>query len=174
MRMTKKLTATVATGAAIAMLGTSAIAQEAPATATSDATATDTAPSDEAQSGRVDLRGIGALWAKGHGRTKVHMHGTYRANVRGDVTIIDHAGDAEVLIDGSLRDLPADGIVLRNFHGRIRLRGSNFEVRTQGHIELHVRGAGKATLVGHGVWKTRNGREGVWHHRDLTLDFQTD
>lgn len=174
MRMNRRLTTTLAAATALATIATGAIAQEADATAPSDTATTDTAPRDEARSGRVDLRGSGALWAKGAGRTRVHMHGTYRANVVGDVTITDHAGDVEVLVDGSLRDLPGNTIVLRGFHGRLRLRGSNFEVRTNGRIELHVRGAGKATLVGHGVWKTRNGREGVWHDRDLTLDFVTD
>ncbi len=114
------------------------------------------------------LHGSGFLYARGNGTAILNMGGELRMGARGDVTIIDFAGDATIVInDGperSAAEASEDGgttIVLDNFSGAILVRGRRFRVRVDGATEFVARGHGTAFLEGRGVWRTRRNR-GTW------------
>lgn len=110
---------------------------------------------------RVTLEGRGALWAAGFGRVEVSGAGTVRLAVKGDVSIVDHAGDARIRVAGLP---PADdtALTLEDFRGVVRITGSDFTVVAEGRILLRAAGRGTALLEGTGRYRVHHDGWGLW------------
>jgi hypothetical protein len=112
--------------------------------------------------------GRGALFAKGEGSVDIDMGGRLRMRLVGDVIITDHAGDLRVDIDGGagLEPQRAQGgtdIILDDFRGLVKVRGSDFTIHADGKVRrLVARGHGAAWLDGQGVYRTRQGDWTLW------------
>ena len=121
------------------------------------------------------LEGRGRLVARGVGSVDLDGKGKIKLRITGDVTIVDHAGDAVVWVrpwDGAAQRLgersrldTGESIYLFNdFRGVIWVRGSDISLDANGAVrKLLAKGAGIVHLVGHGWWKTRHD-EGRWGH----------
>lgn len=121
------------------------------------------------------LEGRGKLVARGVGSVDLDGKGKVKLRITGDVTIVDHAGDAVVWVRPWDRDAAALGersrldrgesiYVLNDFRGVVWVRGSDFSLDANGKVrKLLAKGAGTVHLVGHGWWKTRHA-EGRWGH----------
>ena len=116
----------------------------------------------EAETGtRVSLEGQGLLWAGGRGRVEINGAGRVRLAVDGEVTIVDRAGDARIWVRGAL--VPdATTLTLEDFHGVVRLAGSDFTVAAGGRILLRAAGSGYAQLEGNGWYRVHHGGRGRW------------
>jgi len=121
------------------------------------------------------LDGRGRLIARGVGSVDLDGKGTMRLRIAGDVTIVDHAGDATVWVrpwdrdakrlgERSYLDTGESVYVLNDFRGVVWVRGSDISIDANGKVgKLVAKGAGTVHLVGHGWWKTRHA-EGRWGH----------
>ena len=134
----------------------------------------------EASSSDATVAGRGWLKARGTGTAEVEMAGFMRLRLGGDVVIVDHAGDLKVTvrgqgIDARRQQTDADGrIVLSNFDGVIKLKGSHFEVAAEGQMVIKAKGMGKATLTGEGVFRTRRGPWRTWNGNVLPIGAGLD
>ena len=113
------------------------------------------------------VEGRGWLYAKGTGSVDIDMGGRIRMRLDGDVIITDHAGDLRVELHGGAEQRQAEAesgtdIILNDFTGALRVRGSNFTVHADGDVMLNAHGRGSAWLEGDGVYKTRRGDRMVW------------
>lgn len=151
---------------AIAALAMAAIAI-VPATASAEP-----APDDPTVEGR------GALRARGTGTADLHMAGRLVANVNGDVSIVDHAGDLRLRLgSGDAANRVDDGqptYDFENFDGRLVARGSDFSIVIDGEIRFRARGRGEAFLDGEGVYKTRRGERMLWDGMVVIGDPQVE
>lgn len=111
------------------------------------------------------VEGRGWLYASGTGDVDIDMGGKIRLRVDGDVTVTDHAGDMRILTRGG-SDLTEQersaNVVLTDWRGVIKVRGSDFTVTVDGQVVLNAHGRGQANLDGEGVYKTRNGDRMAW------------
>lgn len=124
-------------------------------------------------SGSTTLSGKGALNASGSGSVDLTMEGTLRMAADGDVLIVDHAGDAQVVIvvPGDETESARAGeptYDLDGFQGIVRIQGSDFSVEVEGFSAFKARGSGTAVLTGDGIWKTRNA-SGFWSENGTEL-----
>ncbi|MGI9600705.1 MAG: hypothetical protein ACR2QE_02390 [Acidimicrobiales bacterium] len=121
------------------------------------------------------VAGRGWLKARGTGTAEVEMAGFMRLRIDGDVTIVDHAGDlrATVRADGAdprRQQVGESGdIVLTDFEGVVKLKGSHFEVVADGAMVIKAKGKGVATLTGDGVFRTRRGPWRTWDGAALQI-----
>jgi len=132
-------------------------------------------PAASAAEGAADIEGAGNLWAKGVGTAVIDGAGTVRMGIDGDVTIVDHAGDARVWINGGSgadRELESNGAgyELTNFRGRLRVTGSDIEIHADGRMRFHARGTGSVFLQGTGVYRTWSGI-GRWTSTGVRLEI---
>lgn len=110
---------------------------------------------------RVTLEGRGLLQAGGTGQAEILGAGRVRLVVNGDVTIVDHAGDARIWVRG----VPAaddTALTLEDFRGVVRIIGSDFTVEAEGQIRLTAIGHGTAVLEGAGWYRVRHDGWGRW------------
>jgi len=119
-----------------------------------------------ALAGEADVGGTGWLRARGTGVAVIDGGGHIAMAVDGDVTIVDHAGDAHVVISSrpgtGEEPLASDSeYELENFRGVIRITGSNVTVKAHGRMKFRAVGTGSAFLRGHGWYETR-GLHGEW------------
>ncbi|MDJ0959968.1 MAG: hypothetical protein QNJ88_04880 [Acidimicrobiia bacterium] len=156
--MRRRLSVILAAALAASLISGTALAQEAP----------------ESDTGGTTLEGRGVLVAKGVGSVDLDGKGKVKLRIAGDVTIVDHAGDAVIHVRSWNRDakaLDAKRMVdstttyeFTDFRGVIWIRGSDFSLDADGNVKkLRAKGAGTVTLTGHGWWKTRHDR-GFWGH----------
>ena len=122
------------------------------------------------------IEGRGRLVARGVGSVDLDGAGKVKLRVAGDVTIVDHAGDAALWVRPWDRDAARLGErskvvsgtsvhVFNDFRGVIWVRGSDFNLDANGVVrKLLAKGSGSVQLIGHGWWKTRHD-EGRWGHR---------
>ena len=134
-----------------------------------------TATAAETDEAGTTLEGRGKLVARGVGSVDLDGKGKVKLRITGDVTIVDHAGDATLWVRPWDRDAQRLGdraklargesvYVLNDFRGVIWVRGSDFSLDANGKVrKLLAKGAGTVHLVGHGWWKTRHD-EGRWGH----------
>lgn len=120
---------------------------------------------DGSGEGKVELHGVGALWARGTGVADLDVdQARVQMRLIGNVTITGPA-DLDVRIDGIRQFAPeSDGgttIVLTDFDGRIAVQGQDFTIDAEGELALRGRGGGSASFYGEGHWKTRHDR-GHW------------
>jgi len=111
------------------------------------------------------VEGRGWLAARGTGDVDITMGGEIRLRVEADVTIVDHAGDLQVRLRGGSDSDATErtlDVTLTDYDGQINVRGSDFTVTVDGQASLRARGKGAATLIGEGVYRTRNGNPTVW------------
>jgi len=114
------------------------------------------------------VEGRGWLYAKGTGSVEIDMGGVIRMAIDGDLIVTDHAGDMQVDIDGGAQRFaePEGGgtdVILNDFSGTVRVKGSNFSVSFDGDIKLQAHGHGQAWLDGQGIYKTRRGPLRPWN-----------
>ena len=118
----------------------------------------------DGDTGKVDIEGRGALWAHGTGSVDLDVrHGRVQMQLSGDITITGPAG-LDVRINGDAQPRIEGGqtvIVLSDFDGTIGVRGTDFTIDAEGDVKLRGRGAGSATLVGEGRWRTLHD-SGTW------------
>ncbi len=119
-------------------------------------------PAASAADGAADIEGAGTLWARGSGTAVIDGGGTVRMAIGGTVTIVDRAGDARVWVvgrSGAEEEMTTDSSVynLTDFHGRIRVTGSDFEISADGRMRFRAVGRGTVLLKGTGVYRTRSG-----------------
>ena len=156
--MRKRLSVILAAMLAASLVTGTALAEEAP----------------ESDSGGTTLEGRGVLVARGVGTVDLDGKAKLKLRITGDVTIVDHAGDAVIHVRSWNREakaLDAKRMVgaaatyeFTDFRGVIWVRGSDFSLDAEGKVKkLRARGAGTVTLTGHGWWKTRHDR-GFWGH----------
>jgi hypothetical protein len=110
---------------------------------------------------RVTLAGRGLLQAGGTGQVDISGGGRIRLVVDGDVTIVDHAGDARIWVGG----VPAADdttLTLEGFRGVVRIIGSDFTLEAEGRILLGAAGHGTAVLEGTGWYRVRHDGWGRW------------
>ena len=110
---------------------------------------------------RVTLEGRGLLQAGGTGTVQISGAGRIRLVVNGDVTIVDHAGDARIWVRG----VPAaddTALTLEDFRGVVRITGSDFTVEAEGRTLLIAIGRGTAGLEGTGWYRVRHDGWGRW------------
>lgn len=124
------------------------------------------------------LSGKGYLKASGSGSVTIEMSGILTLAADGDVTIVDHSGDARVhILSPGARAAGAEELTgessyeLTEFQGVVRVIGSDFTIETEGFSALRARGRGSADLTGDGVWKTRAGW-GFWTEDGVGLDLE--
>ena len=111
------------------------------------------------------VEGRGWLWAKGTGNAEIDMAGRIQAQINGDVTIVDHAGDLRLFVNNREDDLAEARsleIELDDFVGGLEVRGSHFTIELDGEMRFRAHGKGQAYLDGNGVYKTRRGPVRVW------------
>ncbi|MDH3705318.1 MAG: hypothetical protein OES57_04590 [Acidimicrobiia bacterium] len=123
----------------------------------------------------VTLAGRGWLKARGTGTAHIEMGGFQRLRLKGDVTIVDHAGDLRVTVRGQGQDAQraqaddAGRVVLTDFDGLVKLKGTHFEVEAGGAMVIKAKGHGVAELDGNGVFRTRRGPWRTWDGRVLQI-----
>ena len=159
--MSKRLTAVVVIVLVVLVGGTVAHAQTGSGTETT-------------------LSGKGYLKASGSGSVAIEMSGIITLAADGDVTIVDHSGDARVhIVAPGARAAGAEELgrepsyELRDFQGVVRVIGSDFAIDAEGFSALRARGRGSADLTGEGVWKTRAGW-GFWTEDGVRLDLESE
>lgn len=114
------------------------------------------------------VAGRGWLAAMGTGDVEIDMGGHVRAWAEGDVTLTDHAGDMRFVVRGAEEraadDAAADGleVVLEDFRGALRVRGSGFTVEIDGQTFLVAHGRGRAWLDGEGLYIASGGDIQPW------------
>ena len=156
--MRRRLSVILAAMLAASLVTGTALAEEAP----------------ESDGGGTTLEGRGVLVAKGVGTVDLDGKGKIKLRIVGDVTIVDHAGDAVIhvrswnpeakALDAKRMAAAATTYEFTDFRGVIWVRGSDFSLDAAGNVKkLRARGAGTVTLIGHGWWKTRHDR-GFWGH----------
>jgi hypothetical protein len=157
--MLGRLTTVVVAVLAVMMVAGTAVAAEAGAS-------TDTGTTLEGK-GKLVARGVGSVDLDGKGKVKL--------KIVGDVSIVDHSGDAVVWVrrrnpetqslDERTRLDAGESIYLFNdFRGVIWVRGSDFSLDANGKVrKLRAVGEGTVRLIGHGWWKARHA-EGRWGH----------
>lgn len=133
-------------------------------------------PAGLALAGEVDIHGTGHLWAKGTGTAVLEGHGRVALAVEGDVRIVDHAGDAEVVIvsrPGDDAEPLADSTeyVLEDFRGVVKVSGSDFTLEATGRMRFHASGTGTAFLQGHGRYRTGSGITGIWTPAGVSIEL---
>ena len=119
---------------------------------------------------RITLEGRGLLQAGGTGKVEISGAGRARLVVNGDVTIVDHAGDARIWVRG----VPAaddTALTLVDFRGVVRITGSDFTVEADGRILLVVAGQGTARLDGTGWYRVRHSGWGRWSDAELEVAY---
>jgi hypothetical protein len=133
------------------------------------------AETDTASDGGTTLEGAGTLIARGVGSVDLDGRGKVKLKIVGDVSIVDHAGDAIVWVrrwdsetqrlDERTRLGAGESVYLFNdFRGVVWVRGSDVSLDANGKVrKLRAVGEGTVRLVGHGWWKTRHA-EGRWGH----------
>lgn len=113
---------------------------------------------------RPDVAGRGYLAAGGRGTVHLDMGGKLTLSIRGDVRIVDVAGDAQIFIEGTETTGDSTTVVLENFEGTVKVRGSHFHVAAKGRMRFLARGRGHAHLDGYG-WFMTGTKHGRWHGR---------
>jgi hypothetical protein len=104
----------------------------------------------------------GWLAAKGTGSVEIDMGGRLGLRVDGDVILTDHAGDMRFSVNGG-EERSAEAaesgldVVLNDFAGAVRVRGSDFSILVGGEFMLMAHGRGQAWLEGTSLYKTRYG-----------------
>jgi hypothetical protein len=119
---------------------------------------------------RVSLEGRGVLWAGGAGHVEIAGAGRARLAVNGDVSIVDHAGDARIWVRG----VPAAAdttLTLDDFRGVVRITGSDFTVEADGRIFLVAAGQGTARLDGTGWYRVHHDGWGRWSDAGLEVAY---
>lgn len=119
---------------------------------------------------RITLEGRGLLQAGGTGRAEISGAGRVRLVVNGDVTVVDHAGDARIWVRG----VPAadDAVLtLQDFRGVVRIAGSDFTIEAEGRIRLSAAGHGAAVLEGTGWYRVRHDGWGRWSDEGTELAY---
>lgn len=136
------------------------------------ALAVDDTASDEVSD--VLIEGRGKLVARGVGEIELHGGGWTRIKMVGDVTIVDHAGDAEIRITSDGPTVPTDSattIVLEDFDGALRVKGSDFTVSAEGRFRrIAAKGQGSAFLAGRGIYRATGG-SGIWTVPGVRVNF---
>lgn len=121
--------------------------------------------SDILEEGRVELREPHTLEARGRGNValagRLKMTGIAYGH---SVTIVDHAGDAEIRVSARAHVRNDDGsITYRGLNGEFAISGS--EVIVKFHrvgIHFEATGNGRAELDGQGWFKLDGGRPHRW------------
>lgn len=102
--------------------------------------------------------GDGLLIAWGAGKGVVYGEGRITVTGNGDLYIQDHAGDADINVqgDGTRRELGDGWIHYEGFDGRASIEGSEITVAISGdHLRMIARGRGRFTLRGQGGFRTK-------------------
>ena len=113
------------------------------------------------------VEGRGWLAAMGSGDVEIDMGGHLRMWVEGDVILTDRAGDMKFVVRGGEEREAQDAeagldVILNDFRGVLRVRGSDFSIDVAGEVFLLAHGRGEATLQGNGLYKTRYGNIRPW------------
>jgi hypothetical protein len=113
------------------------------------------------------VEGRGWLAAMGSGDVEIDMGGHLRMWVEGDVILTDRAGDMNFVVHGSEEREAQNAeagldVILNDFRGVLRVRGSNFSITVDGEVFFLAHGRGEATLQGNGLYKTRYGNIRPW------------
>ncbi len=132
-------------------------------------------PAGLAFAGEANVSGTGALWARGTGTAVIDGAGHVTMAIDGDVTIVDHAGDAHVVITSRPGDtaesLAADTeYELENFRGIVKVTGSDFTIEAHGRMKFRAAGTGSVYLQGHGTYRTRH-LHGRWTPTGVRIDL---
>lgn len=155
---------------ALAMGGTAAYAQEAPPTdlpSTDAAAEHDLPPADD--EGEVTVDGRGVLRARGNGTAVLRGGGKLGMRIHGAVGIVDHVGDARLVIDGRGHQLQRERLLVLRGTYQVEIRGTGFTVRTRGDQSFKAVGQGIATLKGRGWYRTSGGLFGTWTPRGVNV-----
>ena len=119
---------------------------------------------------RVSLEGRGVPFAGGAGHIEIAGAGRARLAVNADVSIVDHAGDAQIWVRG----VPAAADTtptLDDFRGVVRITGTDFTVEADGRIFLVAAGQGTARLDGTGWYRVRHDGWGRWSDAGLEVAY---
>ncbi|MFH1329813.1 MAG: hypothetical protein ABIJ48_04050 [Actinomycetota bacterium] len=119
---------------------------------------------------RVILEGRGVLSAGGSGHIEITGAGRVRLAVNGDVSIVDHAGDAHIWVRG-VPAADATTLTLDDFRGVVRITGSDFTIAADGRILLRAAGQGTARLEGTGWYRVRHDGWGRWSDAGLEVAY---
>jgi hypothetical protein len=121
--------------------------------------------SDVLEEGRVELREPRTLEARGRGNValagRLKMTGIAYGH---SLTIIDHAGDAEIRVSAREHVRNDDGsITYRGLNGELAISGSEIVVKFHRvGIHFEATGNGRAELDGYGWFKLDGGRPHRW------------
>lgn len=128
-----------------------------------------------AGAGSVDLQGRGVLEARGSGKAtiegKLNFFGQGGAGV---LVVEDKAGDAKIDVKGYGKRIDEGNGKVRfvGFNGRAHIVGSRVAITIEGKdIRFVVKGVGKATLRGKGVYRTNHGQFAPWSESGVTVQF---
>ncbi len=131
-----------------------------------------------ADDGDVVIEGTGKLVAAGIGNVEIEGQGQVQLKMSGDVTITDHAGDADIVIrsagddNGAESDSESTTITLTGFTGVVTIEGSDFSVSASGKFRrLAARGTGTVFLQGRGWYRTSGGQHGAWTSDGVRLSI---
>src|SRR3990170_3317140 len=126
---------------------------------------------------KVELEGRGGLAARGSGKAEIEGRLNFHGRAGQAVLVIeDRAGDAEIRVVGYGRRIDEGNGKVRyvGFNGRVHVQGSDVAIQLRGRdIQFVVWGAGKATLNGHGRYRTFHD-VGAWSEEDTQLDFDDE
>lgn len=132
-----------------------------------------------ADEGDVVIEGTGKLVAAGVGDVELQGAGYVRLAMRGNVTITDFAGDAEIKIRSASDENASDSatesttISLTNFTGVITVEGSDFSISASGKFRrLTAKGTGTVFLQGRGWYRTSGGQHGFWTPGGVRLSYE--
>ncbi|MBI5301055.1 MAG: hypothetical protein HY868_02880 [Chloroflexi bacterium] len=120
----------------------------------------------EAESGG----GTGTLTAQGDGYVAIRGGGEIVLSGNGVLRIRDHAGDADIRIEGRGEHREVNGeFVYAGFDGKAFIRGSDLTVTLAGkNIRLHAQGTGAFFLRGRGTYHTQH-ESGRWTRDGKTI-----
>ena len=129
----------------------------------------------------VIVEGTGKLVAAGFGDVELEGGGRVHLRMRGDVTITDFAGDADLLIRSAGDDSAADSetdsatVELSDFTGVVTVEGSDFSISASGEFgRLAARGSGTVVMQGRGWYRTFGAKRGVWRSDGVRLSSKLD
>lgn len=116
--------------------------------------------------------GAGTLTAHGRGYARFAGDGHIVINGAGALLIRPSDGDDTWTIrgNGTKRITPSGDIMFTGFRGTAEITGTNVIVSLDGvNIDLKVKGSGKYTLRGRGVYEASNSANHSWRGAELVL-----
>ena len=136
----------------------------------------------QALAGQAEIRGRGALWARGVGIAHPKCVGRVRFELRGaGVLCIRNSSRLDITVRGEGRKYKTgDTLYLAGWKGVVVIRskvtssGGRTRINARfsgGRVELRAVGKGKASLKGRGTYRTRGGHVKKWSRSGSGVKF---